>query len=166
MCIWHHLELHEDTLDNGMFMSAGCQDIVSIWKRVSWECGCNNGGYCSKHARDVHLIQYDTTEHIAGFLCEATQITSALLVLNFIKKFSQSQRPMLMVQIIRPVSNQFTIDYFSQIIHTSPFICASTTTPPPHAPKPPPKSPPPKTSTPLPKPPPKPAPNKKSKTTV
>lgn len=82
------------------------------------------------------------------------------------KKFSQSQRPMLMVQIIRPVSNQFTIDYFSQIIHTSPFICASTTTPPPHAPKPPPKSPPPKTSTPLPKPPPKPAPNKKSKTTV
>lgn len=66
------------------------------------------------------------------------------------------------------VSNQFTINYFSKIIHTSLFICASTTntTPPPHAPKPPPKSPPPKTSTPLPKPPPKPAPNKKSKTTV
>ncbi|CAN7007324.1 unnamed protein product [Brassica rapa subsp. trilocularis] len=68
MCIWHHLwmlyvlELHEDTLDNGIFMSAGFQDIVLIWKRVSWECGCNNGCYCSKHARDVQdLIQCDTT---------------------------------------------------------------------------------------------------------
>lgn len=69
-----------------MFMSAGCQDIVSIWKLYHGKAAATMRATAQnmQEIRDVaHLIQYDTTEHIGGFICESIQITSALLVLKF-----------------------------------------------------------------------------------